>query len=263
MRRNKIPLRVILLAGLAVVGAGAKARAQAAVGAGTTWTAGAAVASQYLFRGLRLGGPALQPYVEGDGANYAIGVWASTPLKDKVPGRSDPELDPYGWYRWSVNEAVSLQPGFTVYTYPHANRSRGFYRATFEPSLALNYTIEGLVLTPKVYYDFTLRGATAELNAAYAMPLRSLGTELDLNASAGSYEWRKAVATATPAVKNWGDYWQVGATIPYQIKSSRVSLGLAYSGGERNYLKQGSAPKWRNPLAARRLVATLTYSYSW
>lgn len=258
------PLRIVrALLVSATIGAvvGATATVASAQSAGDS--AGVAVVSQYLFRGLRLGGPALQPYVEHDGAAYALGVWASVPLADKVPGRSDPEIDPYGWYRWTYNDALSVQPGFTAYTYPHANRSRGFYRATFEPSLAVNYTVDGVVLTPKLYYDFTLRGPTAELNAAYALPLRSLGTELDLNASVGTYKWTRALADAAPAVKNWGDYWQVGASVPYQIFSSRVSLGLAYAGGERNYLKQGSAPKWRNPLAARRLVATLTYSYAW
>jgi hypothetical protein len=228
-----------------------------------SWTIAPALVSQYLFRGLRLGGPALQPYVEHGAANYAYGVWASVPLKDRVPGRSDPEIDPYAWYRLPLNAALSLQPGVTVYTYPNADRTRGFHPATVEPNLAVNYLLGGIVLTPKVYYDFVLRGPTAELNAAYAVPLRSLGTELDLNAVAGTYEWRDARADAAPRVKNWGDYWQIGASVPYQIGSSRVSLGAAYARGERNWLKQGTAPKRPNPLSASRLIVTVTYSFTW
>ena len=51
------------------------------------------VVSQYMFRGTRLGGPSLQPSLEVDSGNLALGIWASTPLADKVPGQSDPELD--------------------------------------------------------------------------------------------------------------------------------------------------------------------------
>ena len=64
----------------------------------------------------------------------------NTPLSDKVPGQSDPEIDPYGSYTINLGGALDVQPGFTVYTYPRAPLDQGFYHATFEPNLAVNYT---------------------------------------------------------------------------------------------------------------------------
>lgn len=226
-------------------------------------TVTAAVVSQYMFRGLRYGGPALQPYVEFDSGNASWGVWASTPLAARVPGQSDPEVDPYGAYKIPLRDGLNLQPGFTWYTYPNADPARGFYRSTFEPSLALNYTGHGVTLTPKAYYDFVLHGPTFELTAASAVPLTTLGTELDLLATVGTYQWDAAVAHAAPDVRSRGDYWLVGATIPYQLTlASRVSVGFAYTRGSGNELKQGEPPKPARAGAAGRGVVTVTYSWS-
>lgn len=227
-----------------------------------SWVLSASGVSQYMFRGLRLGGPAFQPSAEYTLKNGGVGLWGSTPLADKVPGRSDPEIDPYAWWRVPVSEQASVQAGFTGYWYPRADRERGFHRATFEPNLGLNYTFKGVVVTPKLYYDTALRGPTAELSAASALPLGALGTELDVLATVGTYRWTNALSGAGPATKYWGDYWQIGATIPYQIGASRLSLGFAYAAGEDAFMKSGNAPRQANPLAARRGVVTLTYSRS-
>jgi hypothetical protein len=154
-------------------------------------------------------------------------------------------------------------PGATAYFYPSAPTSAGFYRTTFEPSLALNYTVEGVKLTPKVYYDTVLKGATYELTLGYAVPLKDIGSELGFAATAGTFLLKDAANDASPAVKSWGDYWSLGVTMPFQLdKNSKISLGLAYAEGRNAFTKQGNLGKAANSLAVGRGVVTIGYTVS-
>src|SRR5690606_31913746 len=108
---------------------------------------------------------------------------SSFALEERTAGSSDREIDLYGFYTITTSSgALSLVPGFYLYTYPESERSAGDYAATFEPSLAASFTVAGVQLTPRLYYDVMLAGATYELTAAMALPLKSLGTELDISA---------------------------------------------------------------------------------
>ena len=163
-----------------------------------------------MFRGQRLNGAGFQPTIEMTAGDFTAGIWANVVLDKKVPDSSDPEFDLYGSYTMNIEKNWSFVPGFTAYFYPSAPTSAGFYRTTFEPSVALNGTVDGVKLTPKVYYDTVLKGATYELTAAYALPLKDLGTELGFVATAGTYKLKKAANHTTPDVKAWGDYWLIG-----------------------------------------------------
>lgn len=216
-----------------------------------------------MFRGVRLGGAAFQPSVEFDSGNLALGVWASTPIKDKVPGQSDPEIDPYGSYTYSINAALSISPGFTWYTYPDANTNNGYFKSTFEPSLALNYTVLGVRFTPKLYYDFMYRGPTYELTATYTVPLKTIDSELDFAATAGSYIINDSIKGTEPETKNWGDYYLIGVSAPFAIaQASKLIVGFAYTKGTGNYYKQGSNPKILNTAAVGRGVLSVNYVYT-
>jgi uncharacterized protein (TIGR02001 family) len=229
----------------------------------TVTVTGAAV-SQYMWRGLRLSGAAFQPSVEVGAGNAVIGLWASTPFDPQVvPDSSDPEFDFYGSYNITVNDALSVTPGFTTYLFPKAPTSAGFYHATFEPNLALNYTVSGLKLTPKIYYDFVVKGATFELTAAYALPLKDLGTELDFTGQIGTYKWTDFANHANPRVKGWGDYWLLGVSAPFQLtKESKIVIGFAYTEGRDAFTKQGTFPKSTNTGAIGRGVVSISYAYS-
>ena len=254
-------LTAILLSALTLGAFSANAQTPAPAAAPTgSWTFTPAVASQYMFRGVRLGGPALQPSIEYGYGSLAVGLWASTPLKDKVVGQSDPELDFYGSYTVVLQpDVLTLVPGVTIYEYPNAKTSNGFYKTTFEPSIALNYTVGGVTLTPKLYYDTVLKGPTAEINAFYAVPLKDVGTELDFNATFGTYKWDAYAENTSPDIKNWGDYWLVGLTVPFAItKSTTLKVGWAYTKGSGNYLKQGTGPRAENTAAVGRGVATIS-----
>ena len=218
--------------------------------------------SQNIYRGVRRGGPSFEPNLEFDSGNLALGLWTNFPIKDKVVGQSDPEIDPYGSYKFELAKGLTLQPGFILYTYANAKKKAGFYKITFEPSLALNYTVEGVQFTPKIYYDMVLSQLLFEFNAAYALPLKDAGTELDLLATAGTFNATDAFESSTPPVKNWGNYWLVGVSAPFQIvkDTQKLIIGIAYTKGTDNFLKQGTTPKFINTSAVGRGVLTISYA---
>lgn len=219
--------------------------------------------SQYMFRGQRISGASFQPVVEATYGNLGLGLWTSFPFQDKGTGASDPEVDPYGYYTFNVNESLSIVPGFTLYTYPNADIGAGSYRSTFEPSIAVNYTIGGVKLTPKFYYDTTLKGPTAELTAAFAVPLKDIGTELDFSATYGEFIQRDIIRNSAPRTKAWGNYWSAGVSMPYQItKTSKLTVGFSYQKGDDQFVKQGSAPKTANSLSMGRGVVSVAYGWS-
>ena len=227
----------------------------------SSWTFTPAVASQYMFRGVRLGGPSFEPTIEFDSGSLAVGVWGNFPMSDKVVGQSDPEIDPYASYTFTINDSTSIAPGFTWYNYPNATTANGFYKTTFEPNVAFNYTVGGVKFTPKIYYDVILKGPTYELNISFAAPLKDLGTELDFIGTVGTYIWDDAADSVTPSVKNYGDYWLVGVSAPFALtKDSKIVVGLAYTEGSNNYFKQSGSPKALNTAAVGRGVVTISYA---
>jgi len=229
----------------------------------SSWTVTPAFVSSYMFRGVRNGGTAFEPNIEYDSGNLGLGVWMNFPMADKVPGVSDPEIDPYGYYTITLSDSASVVPGFTWYNYPNAESANGFYKSTFEPSVAFNYTVAGLKITPKVYYDMVLDGATYELNLAFAVPLKDLGTELDFAATLGTYKWNKAADNASPEVKNYGDYYLIGVSVPFALtKDSKLIVGLAYTEGSNNFYKQSGSPKVENTAAVGRGVISVSYAYT-
>lgn len=225
------------------------------------WTFTPAFASQYMFRGARLGGPSLQPTLEYSRGTLTAGIWSSIPLKDHVADGSESEADFYASCIVELPHGLSLVPGINLYTYPGATRSDGYYPLTIEPSLELNCTIGPVQLSPKIYYDFMLKGPTAELTAAFAVPLPALGTELDFTATLGTFKMTDYAPDTDPTIKNWGDYWLLGVAVPYQFSpNSSLTVGWAYTAGSNNYLKQGTDGREANPHALGRGVFTLSYS---
>ncbi len=260
--RKKVKKALIFVVFTAIVSSlSAQETSAGSLNTSSSWTLTASTLSHYAFRGVRRGGLSFQPSLEYDTGKLGLGIWTNAPLKDKVAGQSDPESDFYGYYAMELTNTLTVAPGFTAYTYPGVKQCDGFYSATFEPNIALNYAIHGVRLTPKLYYDFQRKGPTAELTASFAVPLKDWGTELDFNATAGTYLWKDAVAGKNTAVKNWGDYYLAGVSLPYQVsKDSKVQIGWAYTTGSHNFLKQGTAGKIRNAAAIGRGVVTLSYS---
>jgi uncharacterized protein (TIGR02001 family) len=259
---NKIFLTA--LAGALSVGLlDARAQSGANVNAPTV-TANVTTVSQYMFRGKRLGGVSLQPSLELGGmvgGAMTLGIWANKPIANRVVDVSDPEIDFYGSYSVTMAEGLSLVPGFTYYYYP--NLINTVHKATFEPNIAINYTLSGVKLTPKVYYDFMYKGATWEIAGAHSVALANLGLTVDLSASFGTFKLTDVVKDASPKVKHWGNYWTVGLSVPFQISpNSKLTLGWTYAEGWQHKLKQGAAAMYTDPLQAARGVVSVNYSFS-
>jgi uncharacterized protein (TIGR02001 family) len=226
-------------------------------------TATASLVSNYMFRGMRLNGPGFQPSVEVAAGSLTAGVWSNFPIDDKVPGSSDPEVDLYGSYTFALSDNASIAPGFTAYLFPKADEALGFYKSTFEPNIAFNYTVQGLKLTPKFYYDTVLEGATYELTAFYALPLKDLGSELDFTATIGTYKLKEFANNSVPATKAWGDYWLVGVAMPFQLAANqKLTVGVAYTEGRDAFTKTGNLGRSVNAGAIGRAVVSLSYAFS-
>jgi len=219
-------------------------------------------ASQYMFRGTRLDGQSFQPTITAAHGDASVGLWSNFPLAKKVPGQSDPEFDFFGAWNLKLNDTATLVPGFTAYIYPRAEPATGFYKFTFEPSLALNLSFAGLTFTPKAYYDVVLRGPTWELTAAKTLTLKAPAIELTFSATGGTFRWRDAVNRAAPSVRNDGDYWCAGftATHPFSTGSS-LSPGWMLT-ARRNNIFESAGVRTDNPLAVRRGVLTLAWSWT-
>lgn len=221
--------------------------------------------SQYMFRGVRLGGNSFEPSITSTYGPWTLEIWANDPISnsDKVPGQSDPEIDPQGSYTYTVNDSLTLQPGFTWYNYPRAPESQGFYKMTFEPNFAVNYTVAGITLTPKIYYDVVLKGPTYEFNAAYTVPLKDINSELDFAGTAGTYYQTDVVKSSVPDTKTWGNYWLLGVSMPFTItKASKLIVGFSVTEGSSAYFKQAGSPKVQNTAAVNRGVLSVSYAYT-
>ena len=228
--------------------------------------------SQYMFRGQRLGGQSVHVPIEGVDGPWTVGVWADAPIHNTTR-QSDPEVDYYGNYAISLGGNLDLKPGLTLYTYPenglsgafgrHLGVGEGYYRSTFEPSLALDYSVAGLRLTPAYSYDTVLRGSNYELAALYAIPMSGAGTELDFNGSAGCYLYSDAshIHDNAGSVRSKGNYWTLGASVPFQvIRNVKLTVGWDYEYGD-GHLQQGAAPQIANPQCVGRGVFSASLGY--
>ena len=226
-----------------------------------TTTLSTSFVSQYMFRGVRLGGASSQSYVESSYKNFTVGGWVNVPVIDKVIGVSDPELDVYASYAFNVC-GVGISPGVTTYICPNASTSDGSYICTVEPNLSLSYTIKGITLNPKMYYDIMMQGFTFEFNSAYSVPLNYFHTELDFVGTIGGYQWNNSVKNANPKVMNHGNYYLIGVNMPFNLNEHwKLVPSVAYTDSINNYFKSAGI-KSNNDAAVGRVVAGIALSYS-
>lgn len=228
-----------------------------------TITASSTLVSDYIFRGLQLGGASLQPTIEFNADHSVAGIAASIPLDGSTAMQPGAELDFYASHHFALSPQAQATIGAAAYFYRDAPTAAGFRSQVFEPSLGLNYAIAGIRIASTCYYDVTRKGPTFELGAAIALPLRSLGTEIDFAATAGRYRLHDTSRAPGPGMKLAGTYWLIDASIPFQINAtSKITAGLAYTGSAATYLRSGRAPQRDHPLAAQRLAVRLGYSYT-
>ena len=247
--------RILAICAAAVLAGGPAALAQSAGSGAWTVALTPAFVSQYMFRGMLYGGASFQPQIEADAGGAALGIWCSS---------SDREFDPYASYTQPLNPRLSLEPGFTVYYLPIANTAEGNFRSSIEPNVAVNWTVGPVRLSPKIYYDVASRGTTGELNAAAAIPLASIGSEIDLGGTVGAFDQHNAVNHPPDgAVSQDGGYWLVQAAVPYQFGHWKATVSFAYTAAfsTRQWIR-GVPGSDAIPDAASRGVLGLSLAYT-
>ncbi len=176
--------------------------------------------SKYAYRGLELARDSLQPSVEVSTGDLYLGVWSNVPLRKEHDAGASKEIDLYLGYTPKFTENLSGDFGLTYFWYPSMNTVSG--EDSIEVSAGLNLTLGNFTPAVYLYRDIILDTTTAQASIGYSVPLKDLGTSLDLNLTAGAV---------------WPDhdggsytYGSVGATVPVKL-SDRVKLnfGLTYT----------------------------------
>jgi hypothetical protein len=211
--------------------AGAQAVSSAAPASNVTSLFTTDVVSQDVFRGTFLGGPSIEPSLDFSNGTFDLGEWSNSTVSNRVQGPSSTEIELYGSYTFPVRGSVSLEPGFTLYALPWGPGFGDSHRASIEPSLALNYSVGALRLTPTVYDDLVLKVMTLEANATYAVPLKGARTELDFTATLGA---EKSLRGALGA-HAWSTYWLLGVAAPFKAgKTETFTVAWSCTGILRN-----------------------------
>jgi len=183
--------------------------------------------SQDMFRGTFLGGPSIEPSLDFSNDRFDLGEWSNSTVSNRAQGPSSTEIEIYGSYTLPVKGSVSLQPGFTLYTLPWGPGFEGSHRTSIEPSLALNFAVGSIRMTPTVYDDLVLKVLTLEANATYEFPLKRAHTELDFTATLGSER-----SGSVPAEnREWSTYWLMGVAAPFHLgKDETFTVGWSCTG---------------------------------
>jgi hypothetical protein len=134
-----------------VAGSAKKSQAQE-----SSWTAGADLVSNYIWRGLKFGnGPALQPKVEFNSGIFTLGGWGSYCFSNNEA----PETDLY----MSLSSKSGLSLTFTDYYFPGTSYFKGDAHY-FEPMLAFekgNFKLLGAYMVGHETSDLYLEAGLA------------------------------------------------------------------------------------------------------
>lgn len=199
---------------------------------------GAAVVSQYRFRGIGLSDekPALQGWAEAEHESgvYA-GFWGSSLDGFGELGGSNFELDLYAGYRTQVAESLTLDAGLLYYAYPG---STGGDFEFFEPYARAGFDIGPASVTLGAAFAPAQDGigGNSNLYVSAAASTDIPGTPLSLDASIGRSE---GDTTLTPG----GGYtdWSLGASASWQALTARIAyVGTDISDAEA--LSAGATP---------------------
>ncbi|MFP4353060.1 MAG: TorF family putative porin [Puniceicoccaceae bacterium] len=198
--------------------------------------------SEYVYRGEKRSGAALQPSLEaghplGPGDAFA-GVWAN----QNLGGEPEDEVDFYAGYAVPLSPVFALGAGFTYYWHPDEGAAPDREKETFLGIFA------DLPLRPSLngYYNFTFDQAILEVGLAHTFALTDRAS-LVWSATLGTGRAGDADSDQVPGDPENG-FWYGDTSVDWQYavnEVAAVSLGLRYSGREdggfRDHLVWGAA----------------------
>lgn len=185
--------------------------------------------SKYVFRGVEIAGDSFQPSVEVSTGSLYLGVWANAPINNQHDFGLSKELDFYVGYTPKLTENISADIGVTYYWYhrydgPGADDS-------IEMFAGLNMTVGNFTPSAYIYRDIDLEVTTLQTSVGYSIPLKSLGTSLDLSATFGG---------VIPDTGEVYCFYAAGVNVPVKLSDLvKLNFGLTYT---ENDLDNGEDP---------------------
>lgn len=190
--------------------------------------------SEYVFRGVSLGGSSIQPSTEiSTDAGITVGAWYSAGLGSDSSVQAD-EIDFYASYTLPIDSAFSLEIGGTYYHYPQSGslfETEGGAAGSYEVYGAVG--LEDVFLSPAatVYYDFTLENLTVEGSIGHSVPLPRDGWRADLGLTGGlvdsdagfDYEWATATVSLDKTITDDISFYISGN---FTVNSEDNTLGF-------------------------------------
>ena len=182
--------------------------------------------TKYVFRGLQIAKDSFQPSVEVTSGSVYGGVWSSIPLHDRRDKETQ-EIDLYAAYAPKLTDKLSADIGITYYYYPRVDRPDA--NDSLELFAGLNATLGNFTPAAYIYRDLVLDTTTLQTSIGYSVPLKGLGTSLDLSVTFGS---------VIPDHDERYCYYSAGVNVPYKL-SDRVKLnvGVTYTENDLDYEK--------------------------
>ena len=185
--------------------------------------------TKYVFRGVTLSRESLQPSLEVASGDFYAGLWNNTPLHNEHDGDASKELDLYVGWTPKITETLKADIGATYYAYPSI--ADGLNDDSFEVFVGLNWALGNF--TPGVYLfrDIDLNVWTLQASVGYSIPLKTLGTSLDLNATVGA---------VSPHSGEAYNYYSAGVNLPVKLSDVvKLNFGVIYT---ENDLDGGKDP---------------------
>lgn len=194
--------------------------------------------SEYVFRGVKLAEYAFTPAVDISYGGFYAGIWAALPVdtdRSVLPtdgGLGGNEVDIYAGYSFAATDLISVDFGFTYYTYPDAqddlfdtfdsDEAEGFN--SLEPFIGVAFDV---MLQPAVYvfYDIHYENLTVEASLGHTFEVaESMGVEV------GGFAGM--VSLDTELYDDIDDYFYVGASIDFVytiLENVSASIGARAS----------------------------------
>lgn len=188
--------------------------------------------TEYVFRGVSLGGDSIQPYTEISAGGFTVGAWYSVGFGADSAVQAD-EVDLYASYSVPLDGPVSLDIGGTYYHFPQSGaffETEGGSAGSYEVFGSVGFGEVPLAPTATVYYDFTFESLTLEGSVGHSFELAREGwtTDLGLTAgfvdvSGGNYEWATATVALNKAVTDDIGFYISGN---FSLNSNDNTLGF-------------------------------------
>jgi len=172
------------------------------------------LASDYIFRGIKLGDMSLQPSVQFSQDEFYGGIWVEQPLENRSSEGWGDEIDFFAGYTPKLSDMLSLDVGATHYYYPSGG-------STTELFAGANFTLDRLTPGVYAYYDLDLEAFTVQGNLGFSVPLDAAGTSLDIALALGH---------VSPDEGDSYTYYSVGVSVPYKLnENASVNVGVNWA----------------------------------